>query len=154
MAKNREPDYFPIFLLGLLAGSILVIACIVSIRITPEELQDIQMGYPDFVTIMLTGVTVIITMLAVFIAILALWGYSQFQEMTETASANHLNKILEGGPFSKKVEDIIVQHVSQQLQDGELRSVLVERVDHILLSDAARRASKDEESSSEETFRD
>lgn len=97
------------------------------------------MSYTDFITVMLTAVTVVITILAIFIAILALWGYSQFQKMTETASKNHLEKLLLDSPFAARIEAAIIQHVSDQLQKGELRKVLVERIDSILLNDASQR---------------
>lgn len=111
------------------------------------------MSYADFITIMLTAVTVVITILAIFIAILALWGYSQFQKMTEMASKNHLEKLLLDGPFAAKVETTIIQHVSDQLQKGELRKVLVERIDGILLNDASQRAER-EQQAGEESFAD
>lgn len=111
------------------------------------------MSYTDFITVMLTAVTVVITILAIFIAILALWGYSQFQKITETSSKNHLEKLLLDGPFAAKTEAAIIQHVSDQLQNGELRKVLVERIDSILLNDASQRAER-EEQADEKPFTD
>jgi len=55
--------------------------------------------------------------------------------MTETASKNHLDKLLLDSPFAAKIEAAIIQHVSEQLQKGELRKLLVERIDSILLND-------------------
>jgi hypothetical protein len=125
-----------------------------GIKIKPEQLQSIEMSYADFITIMLTAVTVVITILAIFIGILALWGYSQFEKMTETASKNHLEKMLLDGPFSKGIEAVIIRHISEQLQRGELRSLLVERVDSILLSDASLRAEREQSSPEDKPFAD
>ena len=154
MAAYRQSDYFPIFLLGALSGFASCIAALVSYKITPEMIASTSMSYADLITIMLTAVTVIITVLAVFIAILAVWGYSQFRKMTQEASENHLNNILANGPYAKKIENTIVQHVSDQIQSGELRRLLVERVDHIILTDASLRADKPSSPNDDESFKD
>jgi lipopolysaccharide export LptBFGC system permease protein LptF len=114
-------------------------------------MQELPMSYTDFITVMLTAVTVVITILAIFIAILALWGYSQFQKMTEAASAKHLETQLLDGPFAAKVEATIIKHVSEQLEKGELRKLLADRIDQILLNDAAKRA---ENSTEDKPFTD
>lgn len=143
MAPYQQTDHFPIFLAGTLVGTIITVCSLISMRVTPEQMQNVSMSYTDFVTVMLTAVTVVITILAIFIAILALWGYSQFQKMTETASKNHLEKMLLDSPFAAKIEAAIIQHISDQLQKGELRKVLVERIDSIILNDASMRAERD-----------
>ncbi len=56
-------------------------------------------------------------------------------------------------PIAKRIEATIIQHVSDQLQKGELRKVLVERVDSILLNDASQRAER-EQRAGEEPFTD
>lgn len=107
----------------------------------------ITLAYSDLVSILLTGIGVILAALALFIAILAIWGYSQFQSMTRTASANHLEKLLKDGPFRKEVEAIIVNHVSAELRmrEGPLRTILEERVDAQLNLNAQERAEEEEE---------
>ncbi|MFJ7352960.1 hypothetical protein ACIQWS_02225 [Phyllobacterium sp. NPDC097923] len=152
--RQQQNDYFPIFLAGILSGVIFAVSVLIGIKITPGEMQNINMSYPDFITIMLTAVTVVITILAIFIAILAFWGYSQFQKMTETASKEHLERLLKEGPFAKGIEGVIVQHVSEQLERGKLRSILIERVDSILLNDASRRAEIDPAASNDKPFTD
>ncbi|MER9428875.1 hypothetical protein NKL07_09640 [Mesorhizobium sp. C280B] len=154
MSARAQTDYLPIFLIGLLSGVILIGCTLVSVNVTPEQIQSISMSYTDFITVMLTAVTVIITILAMFIAILAIWGYSQFQKLTETASRNHLEKMLFDGPFAKRIETAIIQHISDQIQGGELRTVLAERVDRLILSDASLRADKDQAPSEEKPFTD
>lgn len=151
---REQPDYFPLFLMGLISGVIGTVCVLIGIRVKPEQLKSIFMSYTDFVIVMLTAVTVVITILAIFIAILALWGYSQFQKLTETASKNHLEKLLQEGPFAKRIEEAIVQHVSGQLQRGELRSLLAERVDSIILNDASLRAERDQNTPPEKPFND
>lgn len=144
MTPREQADHLPIFLLGLLSGTITAMVILARVKITPEEIKSIDMSYSDFITIMLTAVTVVITILAVFIAILAVWGYSQFQKMTEAASRSHLEKMLGDGPFARKIESTIIQHISEQLQKGELRRLLIERVDSIIMTDASLREEKDQ----------
>ena len=98
------------------------------------------MTYTDIAVVVLAGVTVMVTVLAVFIGILAIWGYSQFEKMTKSASEKHLEKVLGEAAFLKKIEDIVVKHVSDQLTRGELRDVLISRVDQIIIADAEERS--------------
>lgn len=154
MRPGKQTDYFPIFLVGLLSGVIVTMGILIKIKVVPEQMQNTGMSYTDFITVMLTAVTVVITILAIFIGILALWGYSQFQKLTETASQNHLEKMLLEGPFAARIEAAIIQHISEQLQRGELRKLLVERVDSILLNDASMRADKEPLSPEENPFTD
>jgi hypothetical protein len=100
------------------------------------------MSYPELVSILLTGIAVILAVLALFIASLAIWGYSQFKDMTRSASADHLEKMLKAGAFRDEIEALITKHVSSQLEHGELRKILVERVDTIIQGDAASRAAQ------------
>jgi hypothetical protein len=101
------------------------------------------MAYHELIAVLLTGIGVILAVLALFIGALAVWGYAQFQSMTRNASAEHLEKMLKDGPFRKEVEGIIINHVSAQLKVGSLREILEERVDRQLLTNAEERAEQD-----------
>jgi hypothetical protein len=131
------PLYALIFGIGLLCGEVSIV-CYLS----PGQSAGagLKMSYPEFVSILLTGIGVILAVLALFIASLAVWGYSQFKDMTRAASAEHLEKMLKAGAFRKEIEDLIIKHVSSQLERGQLRDILVERVDQIIQGDAARRS--------------
>jgi hypothetical protein len=48
--------------------------------------------------------------------------------------------MLKAGAFRSEIETLITKHVSSQLEGGELRKILAERVDTIIQGDAARRA--------------
>ncbi len=101
------------------------------------------MAYHEYVSVLLTGIAVILAVLALFIAALAVWGYSQFKEMTRSASAAHLEKMLSAGKFREDVELLIANHVVSQLDGSDLRQILTERVDKIIQGDAEKRASGD-----------
>lgn len=149
MAVYHQSDHFPLFLGGVLLGAIITVGILITMKVAPTQMQDVSMLYTDFITVMLTAVTVVITILAVFIAILALWGYSQFQKMTEAASKDHLEKLLIDSPFAARIEAAIIRHVSDELQKGDLRKVLVERIDGILLNDASQRAERGQQAGEE-----
>lgn len=152
---GKQPDYLPIFLAGLLSGVIITICMLVWLRVSPGQLRGIEMEYSDLVAIILTAIGVILAVLAVFIGVLAVWGYSQFERMTSAASAAHIEKMLKDGPFSKKIDDTIINHVGDQLKEGYLRNLLIERIDELLLRDAQiREDSKVEEPEKGEPFTD
>ena len=111
------------------------------------------MTYPELVSILLTGIAVILAVLALFVASLAVWGYSQFKEMTRAASASHIEGMLKAGAFRTEIEGLIIKHVSSQLEDGALRKILVDRVDALILGDAASREARTDPKSDTE-FKD
>lgn len=141
--KNREsPAWILIFGAGSLFGIMCVVSAMAEWKLVPEGGQ-VKMAYHELISVLLTGIGVILATLALFIGALAVWGYSQFQSMTRNASAEHLEKMLKDGPLRKEVEDIIIKHVSAQLRAGSLREILEERVDRQLLTNAQERADED-----------
>lgn len=127
----------------MLAGIMLLVTGLFHWKLVPEGGQ-VKMAYHELISVLLTGIGVILAALALFIGALAVWGYSQFQSMTRTASGEHLEKMLADGPFRTEVEDIIVKHVSAELKSGSLRKLLEDRVDAQLLTNAEERAEQDE----------
>lgn len=103
------------------------------------------MTYSELISVLLTGIGVILAALALFIGALAVWGYAQFQSMTRTASAEHLEKMLKDGPLRKEVEAIIVRQVTAELkkEDGALRAIMEESVERQILTNAETRANAD-----------
>jgi hypothetical protein len=134
---NRGPDYALVFFIsGVACGVMYTVCAFVPFGFEPSKSQ---MQYSDLVAVLLTGIGVILATLAVFIGVAAVWGYSQFQKMTQEASAAHLEKLLSSGKFKDGIDALIVSHVSSQLADGKLRDLLAERIDRTLLQDAQRR---------------
>lgn len=123
------------FGVGSLFGIICTVCFIAEWKLVPEGGQ-VKMAYHELIAILLTGIGVILAALALFIGALAVWGYTQFQSMTRSASAEHLEKMLREGSLKKEIEDIIVNHVSAQMSDGKLRGLLEERVDMLLMTNA------------------
>lgn len=139
---SRGPILFLIVGVGIVFGVMATITSLFQFHIGPGQ-GAMEMKYTDLVTILLTGLSAMLTLLTIFIGALAVWGYSQFQKMTRVASAAHLEKMLKGSAFRTELETLIVQHVSSQLKDGELRKILAERIDTVIQSDATKRAEKE-----------
>ncbi|MEJ1173131.1 hypothetical protein WA845_02695 [Agrobacterium sp. CMT1] len=112
------------------------------------------MSYSDLVAILLTATSTIITILGVFVAVLAIWGYSQFEKMTKEASSRHLELMLQSGKFRDEVDQTIMRHVSAELakETSPLRDLLREQIDTIIYTDAAKRQMGAESPSAEAPF--
>lgn len=152
---NRSAGlWLPFILVGGLIGVILMVALQINLKIYPGDSKDINMSYADMAAIVLTAVSVMVAILAAFIAALAIWGYSQFGKLTKNASEKHLEKLISNGPFSKKIEDIVLKYVSHELESGKLRDMLAERIDQIALIDADKRSGAQPESGAEKPFVD
>lgn len=137
--KQVGPLSALVFCAGVLCGEMLLAGYVFQWHFLPREVAP-KMSYSEFVSILLTGIAVILAVLALFVASLAIWGYSQFKDLTRAASAEHLEKMLNAGVFRNEAETLIIKHVSSQLEHGELRKLLAERVDIIIQGDAAKRA--------------
>jgi hypothetical protein len=139
--KYPDPTGLLFFGVGIVFGEMMIVSYLFEWRFSAKGVQP-TMSYPELVSILLTGIAVILAVLALFIASLAIWGYSQFKDLTRSASAEHLEKMLQAGAFRDEIEALIIKHVSAQLERGELRKILVERVDTIIQGDAASRAAQ------------
>ncbi|MFK4490388.1 hypothetical protein [Bradyrhizobium sp. USDA 336] len=142
MMNRGSPAWILIFGVGALFGIMCIVSAMAEWKLVPEGGQ-VKMAYHELISVLLTGIGVILATLALFIGALAVWGYAQFQSMTRMASAEHLEKLLKDGPLRKEVEEIIIKHVSAQLRAGSLREILEERVDRQLLTNAQERAGED-----------
>ncbi|WP_413710768.1 hypothetical protein [Rhizobium sp. Rhizsp82] len=113
------------------------------------------MSYTDLVAILLTATSTIITILGVFVAVLAIWGYSQFEKMTREASTRHLEKLLQSGKFRDEIDQTILKHVSSELakESSPFRDLLRQQIETMMLTDASRRQGG-EPANAETPFRD
>ena len=138
---------FKIFI-GALFGGIVGAAFVWFIQTGSFHLVSLNMSYADLAAIMLSAVSVLVTVLGVFIAALAIWGYSQFRSIAQSAAKSHVGSELKDGELKTHIEKIIGDFLSTELKAGSLRKLMEERVDHILFSGAAQRA--EEEADEEE----
>lgn len=98
------------------------------------------MTYPELAATVLASVAVLVTVLGVFIAILTVWGYSQFKEVAKMAAAKTVEDQISSGKLRAEIEEIVTQHVTKSLSKGELRILLEQRVDRLIYSGAERRS--------------
>jgi len=122
-------------------GSIVMVCALIGIEIAPDDISGVHMNYTDLVAILLTATSTIVTILGVFVAVLAIWGYSQFEKMTREASTRHLEKLLQSGKFRDEVDQTILNHVSSELakETSPFRELLRQQVETMMLTDASRR---------------
>ena len=98
------------------------------------------MTYPELAATVLTSVAVLVTVLGVFIAILTVWGYSQFKDIARAAAVKRVEEQIAGGKLRKEIEEIVTVHVTKSISQGDLRSLLEQRVDRLIYSGAEKRS--------------
>lgn len=129
---------------------------LIEIRVDPDESSNLAMNYTDMVAILLTATSTIVTILGVFVAVLAIWGYSQFEKMTKEASTRHLEKLLQSGKFRDEVDQTILKHVSAELakETSPFRDLLRQQLETMIYTDASRRQKDETENGTEVPFKD
>ena len=142
--KADQTGVWPMFLLGALAGVIIVIALLFRLQVRPSSTENLTMSYADLAAVMLGAVAVIVTVLGVFIAILAIYGYSQFRSMATAAASNHVANDLKDGKLRTEIEKMVGKYLSDELSSGNLRKMIERRVDGIVYSGAEDRAEEEE----------
>lgn len=112
-----------------------------DLRPTFQDGGGLPMTYPDLAATLLGAVAVMVTVLGVFVAILAIWGYVHFRRSTKAAALAYLKSEIQGGTIRQKLEELVVEYIVQEVgkPDGRLRGLLVERLDAIILNDAQNR---------------
>jgi len=139
---DDDPYCLPYFLLGLLSGVIFLVCALISLKIRPEQLSELDMSYSDLAAILLGAVAIIVTVLGVFIAILAFWGYSQFRKSSKIAAVQYVKTELEKGKIRSEISEIVVAEVIRQLDDGKLRKFIEDAVNRNIITGPYRRTSE------------
>lgn len=140
--------------MGLLSGVIITVVTLFKVHLSPEEVSDLSMSYSDLVAILLTATSTIITILGVFVAVLAIWGYSQFEKMTREASSRHLELLLQSGKFRDEVDQTIIRHVSAELakETSPFRDLLRQQIETMIYTDASKRQAGTDKADAEAPF--
>lgn len=139
---NDDSNSLPCFLLGLLSGVVFSVGALVTLKIRPEQLSELRMSYSDLAALLLTAVAIIVTVLGVFIAILAFWGYSQFRRSSKSAAVQFVKAELENGKIRKEISEIVVAEVVRQLDDGKLKDIIEDAVNRNIITGPSRRTSE------------
>lgn len=86
-----------------------------------------MMEYKDFVSILLTAVTVVIAVLAFGVAGLAIWGYREFMSRAEETAKNAATGAADA--VARKV-------VTEYLDSERFKNILVDRIDRTRVNGA------------------
>lgn len=92
-----------------LAFAILALYFIYQGGVKTEASQGLE--YKDFVSILLTGLSVMIAIGAAFIAVLAIWSYNHFRELSKESAERKTKDLFEEWR-SKEAPLLVSQHVN------------------------------------------
>ena len=109
------------------------------------NLHPAGMTYADFAATLLGGVAVLLTILGLFIALLAIWGLAGFRSVTQSAAKDHLDRQLKEGELKQHIEKLVGDFLASDLRAGKLRELVEERVDYVIFHGAADRAEEESE---------
>ena len=127
---------------GGLAGAIVAIT-ILMVQGQPFHLAPVGMSYADLAATILAAVAVLTTIIGVFIAALAVWGYTAFRTITKNSAKSHVSQQLRQGELRTHVETVVTEFLSKEFESGNLRRQLEDRLDEILISAPSDRAKEE-----------
>lgn len=139
----RNGVWLPILLLGAFLGFVIGAWAVIGFHLSPGPSEGAgSMTYADLSALMLGAVAVLVTVLGIFLAVLAIWGYAHLRDAARAAALEEIKRELaDEGTLRERLERLVVGHVGAELQkpDGTLRKLVSERVDLMLLKDAETR---------------
>lgn len=153
-ASDSDRNGLVLFLCGILCGAMLFAGLFVSIKVDHSSLKGINVEYSDFITLMLTAVTVVLAVLAIIFGALAFWGYSNLRSIIQKSTHKYLDKAFSDGLFDKKIDKSVEKIVREKVESSEFRALIIDAIDKRALSDAGIRAELSEGAPSEEKFSD
>lgn len=113
---------------------------IVWVALKGQSFSMPDLAYQDFLTVIFTGVTIILSMLAVMIGVLAFIGWQGFHSNVERLTQTLIRDgFKQNGDFRKIMRKELRKELGIQIKEGfdeggELRQVLKEEVDSIATS--------------------
>lgn len=106
-------------------------------------------GYEKWTSILLGSVTVIITTLGVFIALLSFFGYREVIKRSEEIASNISAKEAEI-KSQELVPEAVKQEIASQIEGGQLRKFIKENLEEIALRGILSGVDKDEDPDDEQ----
>lgn len=129
-------------LVGAIAGALAAVAVLVA-QGQPFRLIPVGMSYADLAATLLAATAVLLTIIGIFIAALAIWGFTAFRAMTKSSAKAHVTSQLKQGDLRNHVESVVTEFLTREFASGNLRRQLEERLDAILISAPADREASD-----------
>jgi uncharacterized membrane protein YcjF (UPF0283 family) len=118
--------------IGILAS---VVALVVYVKIWPHQLKSNGMTYQDLVTVILTALAVMIALLGLGVAILAVWGFTTFQKMAQDAARTYVSNDIEKGRLRTHLEALVTAHLNKESEEGgTYRKILEDAADRYALA--------------------
>lgn len=131
-------------LIGVASGVIGALAVLAGqgfeLHVTP-----VGMTYADLAATALSAVAVLTTVVGLFIAGLAIWGFTALRGMAKSAAKAHVSAQLREGELRTHLEKVVTEFLAGEFKDGKLRRLLEDRVDAIMFSGPAERAEEEAE---------
>jgi hypothetical protein len=127
---------------GAVAGAVATIF-VLLVQGQPFRLTPVGMTYADLAATLLAASAVLLTIIGIFIAALAVWGFTAFRAMTKSSAKAHVTSQLKSGDLRNHVESVVTEFLTREFAGGNLRRQLEERLDAILISAPAERAASD-----------
>ncbi len=118
------------------------------------HLYPLGLTYAELAATLLAAAALILAALGFFIAVLAVFGLSQFRGLVKRSATDsarsHVNARLQDGDLHKQVEEVLSSYLDRQFEAGKLRALIERRVDYVIYSGVKDRASSPEEENREE----
>lgn len=128
-----------------IAGTIIVLIA----QGQPFHLAPANMSYADLAATLLGASAVLLAIIGVFVAALAIWGFTAFRDTTKASAKQHVDDQLREGELRGHIEKIVSDFLTKEFAGGNLRKLVEERVEAILLSSAGERAKESDASESD-----
>lgn len=120
----------------------------------PFRLVPVGMSYADLAATLLAAAGVLVTVIGIFIAALAIWGFTAFRAMTKNSAKAHVSSQLRQGDLRNHVETVVREFLAQQIATGELKTQIEETLETFVLKSAGQRAHDEAEGKRDTTDND
>lgn len=123
-----------------IAAAFVTAVVIFSMQGLGFRLRPVDMTYADLAATLLSAAAVLLTIIGIFVAALAIWGFAAFRSVAKTAAKGHVSAQIKSGDLRTHIEELVKTYLSDELADGDLRIEFERRLDEVILQSAARRA--------------
>lgn len=119
--SQKENQHWPLFfILGAISASLIIL----TVTTAFDEIPNQRIAYADLAAVLLTAAAVLITIFGVGIAILSIWGYTQFKRIAENAAIEYIAEQIRSGSIEKQISDKISSEVKSTVNSGEMRQII------------------------------
>lgn len=150
--SRRTSAGLELFAAGSLAGGIVFTFIFAPFHVAHPVSQSSDMTYSDFVSVMLTGITVLLAVVALAVGVLAYWGFAATRDLVQKAAEKHVDDLVNGTIFDKKFNDLVEALVRKKIDSPEFNDYMAVALEKSILQNAENRAKATGHNGSEEPF--